>query len=253
MTIADRKNWAYIAPFFCFMAIALIFQFAEGLGLKLDNISQPWYRRHPEYLMMIIQMVVCFPLLIYWRKQYEWNVNKGWILGVVGGVVGIAIWILPTHVYTILELGSSDIEDPFWFKYLGLTDRREGFDAAIFRDDNFLYYTAIFLRFIRAVLLVALVEEIFWRGFLMRFIRKPDGKYWDIPFGMFHFIPYVVVTLCFMSVHSSVDWLAAFLFGSIMYALAVKTKSLFACILMHSVANLLMGVYVLTHLKYGLW
>ena len=253
MTIADRKNWAHIMPFACFMGVALFFQLAEGFGLKLDNISQPWYRRHPEYLMMVVQMALCFPILFYWRKEYEWNLNKGWVWGLIGGVVGIAIWILPTHLYTVLELANDGVSDPWWFKYLGLADRREGFDAVIFKDNSFQYYTALVMRFIRAALLVALIEEIFWRGFLMRFIQKPDGNYWNIPFGKFHWASYLVVTVSFMLVHSSVDLLGAFFFGSIMYGVAIKTKSLFACILMHCVANLIMGVYAITHLKYGLW
>lgn len=253
MITNEQRNWAHIAPFFTFMGIALIMQFLEPFGIRLDNENQPWFRRRPEYLMMGLQILFCLPMMIYWRKCYAWNWRKGWGLAIVAGVVGIGIWILPTHLYTALGLQEDGVDDPSWYKYLGLAERSEGFDAAIFKDSPVAYGVTIFCRFIRAVVVVALVEEIFWRGFLARFVVKPDGDYWKLPFGQWHWRSYVVVTLAFMSVHGSVDWLGAFFFGSIMYLVAVKTRSLFACILMHGVANLLMGCYAFTYEKFGLW
>jgi membrane protease YdiL (CAAX protease family) len=50
-----------------------------------------------------------------------------------------------------------------------------------------------------------------------------------------------------------VDYLGALIFGSLMYWVAVRTKSLLACIVMHGVANLLMGWYALETGKFGLW
>ncbi|MDB9741758.1 CAAX prenyl protease-related protein [Akkermansiaceae bacterium] len=253
MPTIERKNVAHVAPFMAFMVIALIFQFVGEFGFKLDNAAQPWFRRRPEYLMMLLQMLVCFPMLIYWRKVYEWNFNKGWVIGVSAGLVGIALWILPTHIYSHFELGSDNVEDPAWYTYLGLADRSEGFDASILEDSPFWYPAAIFLRFLRAVILVSLIEEIFWRGFLMRFIKKYDGNYWSVKFGEHHWLSYLVVTACFMLVHQPVDYSAAFLFGSLMYLVAIYTKSLFACVLMHAVANLVLGYYAFTYSKFGLW
>lgn len=43
------------------------------------------------------------------------------------------------------------------------------------------------------------------------------------------------------------------IYGILTYIVAVKTKSLAACIVMHGVANLLMGLYALEYAKYGLW
>ena len=253
MISAETKNRAHVVPFFTFMGIMLIGDILVKMGLQLDNVDQPWYRRRPEYLMMLVQLLVCLPMFYYWRKCYQWNIKKGWLLGIVGGLVGIGIWILPTHLYTVLSLGSEGGDDPSWYKWLGLAERKEGFDASIFDQQPVYYWATIFARFLRAVVLVSLVEEVFWRGFLMRFIVKPDGKYWKVPFGTFNFKSYLVVTLAFMSVHGNVDWLGAFFFGTIMYYVAVKSKSLFACILMHGVANLVMGCYAFYFGKYGLW
>jgi CAAX prenyl protease-like protein len=100
---------------------------------------------------------------------------------------------------------------------------------------------------------VAFVEEVFWRGFLMRFLLKPDGKYWKIPFGKFSWFSFAVVTTAFVFIHQPVDYAGAVVYGTLTYIVAVKTKSLAACIVMHAVANLLMGIYALQYAKYGLW
>jgi len=251
--LAEKKTRAHVIPFFVFMGIMMVDMLFEMTGFRLDNIAQPWYRRRPEYLLMLIQLMVVLPMLLYWRKYYEWNFRKGWLLAVIGGVVGIGIWIAPTHFYTAMELNAKGGEDPSWYKWFGLAPRAEGFDAGIFEQGSSAYWVAIVGRFLRAVVLVSLVEEIFWRGFLMRFILRPDGNYWKVPFGEFSWMSYGVVTVAFMLVHAPLDWLGAFFFGSVMYYVAWKSKSLFACVLMHGVANLIMGWYAFAFEKYGLW
>jgi len=56
-----------------------------------------------------------------------------------------------------------------------------------------------------------------------------------------------------MLVHAPVDWIGALIFGTFMYYVAHKSKSLTACVIMHGVANLVMGVYAMGFEKYGLW
>ncbi len=252
LTIRENKTYAHVIPFAVFMSLLLLDMLVDPLGIRIDNDAQPWYRRHPEYVLMLLQVVVCLPLIVYWRKAFEWNLNHYWWLGLLGGVIGIGLWILPTYLYSALDL-KVEGGDPDWYRYFGLADRREGFDGKVFEDSSLWYWVAMVLRFVRAVIVVALVEEIIWRGFLMRFILKPDGNYWEVPFGKAHWKSYLVVTAAFTIAHNPVDWLGCVCFGSIMYFVAVKSKSLFACILMHGVANLLMGWYALTFGKYGLW
>ena len=37
------------------------------------------------------------------------------------------------------------------------------------------------------------------------------------------------------------------------YLLCIWSKNLGACVVMHAVANFLMGLYIMTYGKYGLW
>jgi len=45
----------------------------------------------------------------------------------------------------------------------------------------------------------------------------------------------------------------AFIWASLIYWLAVRTRSLFACVMAHAVANAVLGSYVLQTGYYGFW
>ena len=137
--------------------------------------------------------------------------------------------------------------------FLGFKSRFGGFDPTIVKESPLAFALTIALRFLRLVVCVPLVEEIFWRGFLMRFVLKPDADYWSIPFGTFSWRSYLIVTALVVFVHSPADYAAAFVWGTLVYTVAVWTKSLLACVVMHGVANFLMGWYALAFEKYGLW
>ncbi|MFN5868327.1 MAG: type II CAAX prenyl endopeptidase Rce1 family protein, partial [Akkermansiaceae bacterium] len=127
-----------------------------------------------------------------------------------------------------------------------------GVDPRIFEHPA-AYWVSLTMRFLRAVVIVALVEEIFWRGFVMRFCMDWEGNYWKQPFGRAHWKSYFIVTLLFMFAHAPVDWAGALVYGSLTYGLCVWSKNLGACVVMHAVANFLMGVYAMAYEKYGLW
>ena len=63
----------------------------------------------------------------------------------------------------------------------------------------------------------------------------------------------MIVTGLFMFAHAPVDWAGAFVYGSLTYLLCMWSKNLGACVVMHFVANFLMGVYAMAYGKYGLW
>ncbi|MFN9025238.1 MAG: type II CAAX prenyl endopeptidase Rce1 family protein, partial [Akkermansiaceae bacterium] len=90
-------------------------------------------------------------------------------------------------------------------------------------------------------------------GFVMRFCMDWEGNYWKQPFGRAHWKSYFIVTLLFMFAHAPVDWAGALVYGSLTYGLCVWSKNLGACVVMHAVANFLMGVYAMAYEKYGLW
>ena len=91
------------------------------------------------------------------------------------------------------------------------------------------------------MLIVPLVEELFWRGFLMRWCIDRDFPQ-SVPIGRGSWLAYAVTTVAFMLAHNPADYAGAFVYGSIAYFVTVRTRSLLPVILMHAVANLIMGI-----------
>lgn len=248
--IRDNRNCAHIVPFGVFMAVMLIQQFFFDPFFRWEHDDAAWWRHYPEQLFYPLQTVLVAGVLAFFWKHYDFRwTSKVWV-GVVLGVVGIAIWLLPTTLYDYW--GMEGKPDTLLEKLTGLAPRREGFDPGVF-ENPMAFWASLILRVLRAVVIVSLVEEIFWRGFLMRFVADPDGDYWKVPFGKPTWRSFVVVTAAFMLAHAPVDWLGAFFFGSLMYGCAVWTRSLLACVVMHGVANAVLAWYAMEFEKFGMW
>ncbi len=223
---------------------------AAEVGGSLDEPqdAQPWYVHEPRLWLYPLQTIVCLLVLAWFWKFYEFQPHSGWLRATAAGTLGIAVWIAPGFLFQSLNLAEG------WWQYLGFAPRTDGFDPSFVKQHSDRWYGAVVLfRFIRMVVVVPLVEEIFWRGFLMRFVADLDGDYWQVPFGTFHKRSLIVVTAMFVLVHSPVDYVGATFYGLLAYAIAVKTKSLSACVLMHAVANLLLGLYVISTAQWGYW
>lgn len=244
-----RLTRAYVNPFATFMGFMLVLQLVAA-KIEWKHPDAPWWRQDPAQFIYPVQTLVCLGLLVYYWKCYSFRWSWKWSLAaVVFGAVGIGFWLLPTMLYDHLGLSG---KPGGILGFLGVEDRREGFDPGIFHHPA-AYWSSLGLRFLRAVVVVALVEEIFWRGFLMRFVCDWEGDYWKQPFGRATWKSWLIVTGLFMAAHAPIDYAGAFVYGSLTWLLCVWSKSLGACVVMHATANLLMGLYIMAYGKYGLW
>jgi len=98
---------------------------------------------------------------------------------------------------------------------------------------------------------VPLIEEIFWRGFLQRYLV--NEKFTSVKFGTYTHLSFFGVAGAFMLVHSPSDWPAAIATGVLFGWVAVKTKSLLACVIAHAITNLGLGIYIVTTKQWGFW
>lgn len=248
-TDPKRLTTAHVVPFAVFMGFMLLLTLISP-WIEWKHPAAPWWRYDPSQWIYPIQTVVCLVLLLRYWKTYEFRWSWKWSgAGVVFGAVGIGVWLLPTVLYDHWGLSGHQVG---WLKYLGVEARTEGFDPGIFQNPA-AYWASLIMRFLRAVVVVAFVEEIFWRGFLMRLICDWEGDYWKQPFGKASWLSYGVVTGLFVFAHQAADRPAALVYGSLTYGLCVWGKSLGACVVMHGVANFLMGLFIMTYGKYGFW
>jgi hypothetical protein len=228
VTAERRHLLAYTLPFFVFLGFLAV----DGLIASLFETSGIRMLAVPKYWLFPLQTMVCAGLLIFFWKEYAFGPLRPWLWGVASGLLVLAIWVSPQELF-------------------GVAPRTKGFDPEIFQDNATLYWLTVAARFARLVIVVPLVEEIFWRGFLMRYLINENFA--KVPFGTYRPFAFFAVAGLFMLVHSPADFPAAFLTGVVWNALAVKTRSLWACVLAHAVTNLILGIYIMQTRQWGFW
>lgn len=235
---------AHVAPFAVFMAFLMV----PG-WLRVENPELPWHIRAPELWVYPLQTLACAAMLLFLARHYTLRPWRGLPLALALGVLGIILWITPAWIFTRL----APQEPPAWWAWLGLVDRSRGFDPTQLAPWPFWENASLLLRLARLVILVPLIEEIFWRGFLMRWLAAEGRPWTSIPFGTHTWRGYLVTTTLVTLAHQPEDWAAAFLWGSLVYFTAVRTRSLGACVLMHAAANAILGWHILATRQWGFW
>lgn len=239
---------AHVGPMVAFMLLSVVPD-----GFRVENSALPWYVQQPEHWWYPIQTLLCAGLLFWWRRHYDLGQCKNshlW-LAALGALVGIALWVLPGWLYQQMSVNADTT--PSWWKWLGLADRSQGFDPGLLADHPIGQKLSLIARFARSSLLVPLVEEICWRAWLMRHIAADGKPFTRIPFGTHTWRAFWITTLAVTFIHAPQDWAGAFVWGALVYALAVRTRSLRACIIMHALGNLILGIYILKTGQYGYW
>ncbi len=106
------------------------------------------------------------------------------------------------------------------------------------------------LRCFRAIILVPIIEELFWRAWLMRWVIAPDFR--TIKLGAYTSKAMWITALLFASEHGPY-WEVGLVAGLLYNWWMVRTKNLGACILAHAVTNGALSFYVLQTGKWEYW
>jgi CAAX prenyl protease-like protein len=224
---ASPRAKAYLAPFLLFTALLLIAELVAHFG---EGMSA-WQLSEPKYWVYPLQTVLCAILLIFWWRTYEFNWSRGWWAGILAGVVALCVWVAPQEVF-------------------GAERRLGGFDLWFFGGGDAFKWNLTF-RLLRLVIVVPLVEEIFWRGFLIRHLVRdpfdsvpPDTRSWHA---------FAIVTFLFAVAHWGPDFVPALITGALYNGLLWWTRSLGACVIAHATTNLLLGLYLFRTQQWGFW
>jgi hypothetical protein len=209
----------------------LLLALAEGFNAIFKGHG-PLFLAEPLYWIFPLQALVCGGALIWYWKLYPLGKVLRPIATVLVGVGVFVLWIAPQE-------------------WLGFGPRLEGFDPTLFADSPGLYWSNLSLRFLRLVVVVPLLEEIFWRGFLLRYLIRED--FLGVPFGTFDWTSFLAVTGCFGLAHFGPDFVPALITGVLYNGIACYTKSLSACVVAHALTNLLLGVYIMQTGQWGFW
>ena len=228
--------------------------------LALTQVGASYKSLYPA---SYVAKVLIVPVLLgfYWRHytKIRWN---HWWLGVIVGVIGIFQWVpmqlwlqkqstyfAPSYVCPIhpemTKKGGGVCDD---CKTELVSDAFNPFKAFSTPKAAWAF---ILVRMIGAVLIVPVMEELFWRDFLWREIIAPnDFKLAKV--GEFEWPAFLIVAGAFAMVHGN-WWLTSIVWAAMVGGLLVYTKSLGACIIAHAVTNLLLALYVLKWQDWAFW
>ncbi|WP_051434437.1 CAAX prenyl protease-related protein [Desulfonatronum lacustre] len=227
----ENKAWPRILPFALFMAVIGLeesLRFMDGRGwVVLGDVTFA--------LLYPLKPLAALIALIMLRRAYtelRWADLKepgSTLLSIVVGLVVFVLWI--------------NMDWSF-----GALPAPPGYDPSIFSHDT-MRLTMILIRVASAVLVVPVMEELFWRSFLLRYIINPEFS--KVPLGTFTLSSFLVCAVLFGLAHH-------FILAGIMAAMAYswllyRTKSLAQAILAHAVTNLALAAYVLQTGQWYFW
>jgi uncharacterized protein len=227
---ADNKfDWrqlaAFTAPMAVFLTLLAFNNFLQRPGAASWLVS-------PEYWIYPAQTIICGLLLIWFWREYRLRAPNRMAFAVAIALLVFALWVAPQALF-------------------GFAARSDGFNPEIFSGQPAAYWATVFSRFLRLVVVVPLVEEIFWRGFLLRYLI--NEKFSTVPVGAFSWLSFAVVTVGFGFAHSRADWMPALITGALYNCVAYRTKSLASCVLAHALTNLLLGLWIMKTRQWGFW
>jgi len=160
-----------------------------------------------------------------------------WLASIAVGLAVFAMWVAPDALF------------PGWRSHFLFQNSIVG-QLKTSIPPSELTPLMLVLRTSRAALLVPVLEELFWRGWLPRWLQ--DTNFNKIPLGQYTPFAFWSTAVLFALEHGSF-WEVGLLCGIIYNWWMKRTRSLGDLILVHAVTNLALSVYVIMTGRWTFW
>ncbi len=229
-------------PWVTFLLPLVVFMVITGLEPKPADAGYGFYPCIYTVKIALTLLAVWFVLPGY--PALPWKVGS---LAVAVGVVGAAVWVGLCELKIKQTCFQPALEkvDLGWIITSGA--RSEYNPMEQLAGQPLMARSFLAVRFFGLVVVAAVIEEMFLRGFLMRFAVA--GNWPKVPFGKVNATAVVIGTVFSVLMHPG-ELLAAAVWFSMVTWLMVKTRSIGDCITAHATTNLLLGIYVV---RTGTW
>jgi hypothetical protein len=212
-------------------AVPYILPFAVFIGILALQQHVPI----PVWLRFAISMVTIFAVSMI---PLRGGPSKP-LMSIVVGIAVFVIWVAP------------DVIAPWWRHTLLFNNPIVGHPAG--NTPPASQHDPVFLTFRIAISVIAvpILEELFWRGWLMRWLI--DSKDFErVPLGTFAPAAFWLTALLFASEHGSF-WDVGLLAGIAYNGWMVRTRNLWDCIIAHATTNGILAAYVIGAGKWEYW
>ncbi len=227
----SRLPYSHTLPFFLYL---LFLGLAQWLG-SMQDAGQAWVVDWDLRWLYPIKALLVGALLWHFRRSYSelksfvaltW---QHWLAAVITGAVVFVLWIN-------LDVG--------WGMLAG---NPAGFNPSM--ADGSIDWRFAIPRLLGAVLVVPLMEELFWRSFLMRWLDYQD--FMAKKPAQISLRALLVASLLFGFGHQL--WFAGIIAGLAYGWLYMRTAKLWAPVVAHGITNGLLGLWVLHTGNWQFW
>lgn len=237
------NSWlAFVLPLGVFLVVGAAEPAPSTSEAAAGWVPYAWYPAiyGVKILLTVAALIWSWPAIAAFPRRCGW-------LAVVVGIVGAAIWLGLGEVHAEARLLR-----PLGFEKMLGAGARTAFDPfAQLGGRPALLYGFLAVRLFGLAVVIAIAEELFLRGFVVRWIVDPD--HWPrVPFGQLNAMAAVFATVLPMTMHVG-EFLAAAIWFSMVTWLMHRTRSFWDCVVAHAVTNLLLGVYVLVTGHWWFW
>lgn len=171
------------------------------------------------------------------RPVLDFRVRR-WAATLAVGVAVFALWIAP------------DVLFPGYRNYWLFTNPLMGSAVSSLPEAERGSTLVVALRASRAVIIVPIVEELFWRGWLPRWLIRPDFA--KVALGTYSPRVFWITALLFASEHG-VYWDVGLAAGIVYNWWMLRTRSLGDLMLAHAVTNACLSAFVLATGRWEYW
>jgi len=216
-------TWAYVAPFVAFFVLMS----AE----RIASLPASWF--YPLRFCAVLAVILAVSRgALALRPSAPWG-------SVAMGIAVFAIWIAPDLLF-----GPG-------YRHLPVFENSiTGFAVSSAPGEIRHSVAFIVVRTLGCSALVPILEELFWRGWLMRWVIAHDFQ--TVKIGAYTPFAFWAVALLFASEHGPY-WEVGLVAGVAYNWWCIRTKNLADCILAHAVTNGLLSAYVLYSGQWQYW
>jgi CAAX prenyl protease-like protein len=212
---------AYVAPFVAFVAVMA----AERVLLPHSQILYP------------LRLLIVSAVLLFFSRPYLRLRPKQPLASIAIGIAVFLIWIAPDQLFGYRHS---------WLFQNAIT----GSASTSISADMQASVWFLALRMLGSVALVPIIEELFWRGWMMRWLINPHFE--KVPLGTYAPAAFWIVAVLFASEHGPY-WDVGLIAGLIFNWWMIRTKSLADCILAHAVTNGILAAHVMASGQWQYW
>lgn len=220
--MTQHPAYPYVAPFAAFILLLVAAPY------------WPWDPRLEQYFRVAVLTAVvwfCSRSVLDFRCAAP-------LQSIALGVAVWLLWIAPDQLI------------PGWRQHWLLSNSLTGAPTSTIPTEALASPAVLVFRTLRAALLVPVIEELFWRGWLMRWLINPD--FTKVPLGAYSLQALLISAVLFASEHGPF-WEVGLLTGIIYGLWMVKTKRLGDLFLAHGVTNLCLSVYTIATGQWQYW